>query len=293
MPMSRDEPLRGIALILASTLFLASSDAAAKYLAASLPVVVIAWLRYLGFCLIMLPAVLAHGPARAARSSHPGLQVLRGLGLVGSALLFISSLRFLPIADASAITFVSPIFIAALSMPLLGEAVGWRRWAGALVGLIGALVIIRPGTSAFHPAALLPVLSSLCWAGTVIATRKMSGRDSPITTLAYSAAAGMIVLTVLLPFHWVRPQGAELALGAFVGLSSTLGHWLVVLAYRHGAASALAPFQYSQLLWATLFGFLIFSAVPDIWTFLGAGLLVASGLATAYHERVQNRSFNT
>jgi drug/metabolite transporter (DMT)-like permease len=98
---------------------------------------------------------------------------------------------------------------------------------------------------------------------------------------------------MLLPFHWVRPQWSELALGAFVGLSSTLGHWLVVLAYRHGAASALAPFQYSQLLWATLFGFLLFGAVPDVWTFAGAGLLVTSGLVTAYHERVQSRSFNT
>jgi drug/metabolite transporter (DMT)-like permease len=284
----RDDPLRGVALVLASTLFLACSDATAKYLAASLPVVAIAWLRYLGFSLIMLAAVLAQAPA-PVRSAHPGLQVLRGIGLVSSVLLFISSLRDLPVADASAITFVSPIFIAALSIPLLGETVGWRRWVAALVGLAGVLVIIRPGTGAFHPAAILPVLSSLSWAGTIIVTRRMSGSDSAVTTLAYSAGVGLVVLTILLPFHWVPPRPAELMLGAFVGLASTLGHWLVVLAYRYGAASALAPFQYSQLLYATLFGFAIFGTVPDLWTLTGAGLIIASGLAMAYHERVRSR----
>ncbi|MDQ4135070.1 MAG: DMT family transporter [Pseudomonadota bacterium] len=288
MSTLRDDPLRGVALVLASTLFLACSDATAKYLAASLPIVAIAWLRYLGFSLIMLAAVLAQAPA-PVRSAHPGLQVLRGIGLVSSVLLFISSLRDLPVADASAITFVSPIFIAALSIPLLGETVGWRRWIAALIGLVGVLVIIRPGTSAFQPAAILPVLSSLSWAGTVIVTRKMSGTDSAVTTLTYSAAVGMVVLTLLLPFHWAWPQPRELALGAFVGLASTVGHWLVVLAYRYGAASALAPFHYSQLLWATLFGFGIFGAVPDLWTFAGAGLIVASGLAMAYHERTRSR----
>ena len=100
---------------------------------------------------------------------------------------------------------------------------------------------------------------------------------------------GLVVLTILLPFHWVPPRPAELMLGAFVGLASTLGHWLVVLAYRYGAASALAPFQYSQLLYATLFGFAIFGTVPDLWTLTGAGLIIASGLAMAYHERVRSR----
>jgi drug/metabolite transporter (DMT)-like permease len=285
---ARDDPLRGVALILASTLFLACSDVTAKYLAASVPIVVIAWLRYLGFCLIVAAAAVAQRPARV-RTAHPGLQLLRGLGLVSSVLLFTSSLPHLAIADASAITFVSPVFIAALSIPLLGETVGWRRWVAALVGLAGVLVIIRPGTGAFHPAAILPVLSSLSWAGTIIVTRRMSGSDSAVTTLAYSAGVGLVVLTILLPFHWVPPRPAELMLGAFVGLASTLGHWLVVLAYRYGAASALAPFQYSQLLYATLFGFAIFGTVPDLWTLTGAGLIIASGLAMAYHERVRSR----
>ncbi|HEX2555619.1 MAG TPA: DMT family transporter [Microvirga sp.] len=285
---TRDDPIRGVALILASTLLLACSDATAKYLSASLPIVVIAWLRYCGFTLIMLVAALAQRTP-PFRSAHPRLQVLRGLGLVSSVLLFTSALPHLPVADASAITFVSPIFVAALSVPLLGETVGWRRWAAAVVGLVGVLVIIRPGTGAFQPAALLPVLSSLSWAGTIIATRKMSGRDSALTTLAFSAGVGLVVLTVLLPFHWITPRPVDLALGALVGLASTGGHWLVVLAYRYGAASALAPFQYSQLLFATLFGVAIFGTLPDLWTFAGAGLIVASGLAMAYHERTLSR----
>jgi drug/metabolite transporter (DMT)-like permease len=287
---AKDETLRGIALILLSTLFLACSDVTAKYLSTSLPAIEIVALRYVGFCLIMVPIVLRHGPRRAVQTQHPILQALRGLGLVSSALLFISSLRYLPVADATAITFISPIFVAALSSPLLGETVGWRRWSAALVSLVGVLVIVRPGTSAFHPAALLPVLSSLSWAGTLIATRKMSGTDSAVTTLTYSAVAGLLVVGVLVPFAWVPPRGSELVLGAFVGLASTVGHWLVVLAYRHGAASALAPFQYSQLLWATLFGLLLFGSFPDGWSIMGAVLVIASGLYMVGWERARRRN---
>jgi drug/metabolite transporter (DMT)-like permease len=125
----------------------------------------------------------------------------------------------------------------------------------------------------------------------LIVTRKMSGTESTVTTLTYSAVSGLLVVGVLTPFSWVPPQGAELVLGAFVGLASTVGHWLVVLAYRHGAASALAPFQYSQLLWATLFGLLLFGSLPDPWTIMGAALVIGSGLYMVRWER--NRRHNT
>ncbi|WP_046864096.1 DMT family transporter [Microvirga massiliensis] len=280
-------PLRGILLIVASTLFFACSDVFTKALTATVPAVEVAWIRYATFLLLVLPLVLAHGGRKVLRSQRPGLQVLRGLGMVGSALLFTISLRFLPIADASAINFVSPILITALSIPFLGEVVGWRRWTAAFVGLIGVLIIIRPGTSAFEAAALLPLLGATCWAGAAIVTRLMSNRDHTVTTLAYSALVGAVVLSLAMPFVWVTPTAEELALGLSVGVLSTAGHWLVILAYKHASASTVAPYSYVQLIWVGVLGYLVFGSLPDSWTIAGAGIIVGSGLYTAYRERVR------
>ncbi|ACA17356.1 protein of unknown function DUF6 transmembrane [Methylobacterium sp. 4-46] len=289
LPRIGEQPLRGIGLVVLSTIFLSSSDAIAKYLSGSLPALEIAWLRYVGFVGVMLAAALltrrrGRSPLRSAR---PGLQVLRGLALVGSALLFLSGLRYLPVAEATAISFVSPIFVTALSIPLLGETIGVRRWIAALVGLVGVLIILRPGTSAFQLAALLPVASSLFWALALVATRKINGYDAPQTTMTWSALVGFAVLTCLVPFAWVAPNLDEIAIGAAVGLISTTGHWIVTTAYRHAPASTLVPFSYTQIVWAALIGALAFGSRPD--AFVGAGVLViaASGLYTAHRERLR------
>jgi drug/metabolite transporter (DMT)-like permease len=286
---ARRTPVWGIALIVASTVFFSCSDVITKALASSLPAVEIAWLRYVTFSLLVTPLLLRNGGGIVLRSRRPGLQVLRGLGMVFSALLFTSSLRFLPVADATAINFISPILITALSIPFLGEIVGWRRWTAAIVGLIGVLIVIRPGTSSFEIAAVLPLLGATSWAGAAIVTRMMSGTDSSVTTLAYSAFVGAAVLSALLPFSWVMPGGLEIGLGLCVGALSTIGHWLVILAYRHAAASTVAPFSYIQLIWAGALGYCAFGSVPDLWTMVGIGIIAASGLYTAYRERVRAR----
>ncbi len=286
---SRHAPLRGILLVVASTVFLASSDSAAKLLSGAIPTIEIVWLRYFGFCLIMLPIIAFGGFGKALRPQRPGLLVLRGFGLLGSSLLFITSLQFLPIAAATAIAFVSPVFVTALSVPLLGERVGWRRWAAAVIGLIGVLVIVRPGTSAFHPASILPACSALLWALTLILTRRMGGYDGPAVTLAFAAVIGFAVSSAVVPFVWVPPGRDVLLLGAFVGIASTIGHWLVVLAYRHAEASVLATFSYSQLVWASILSVLVFDTIPDGWTLAGSALIIASGLYMGYRERVNAR----
>ena len=162
-----------------------------------------------------------------------------------------------------------------------------RRWAATAVGLIGVLVILRPGTSAFHAAAFFPVISALSWACTLIMTRMMSGRDPAITTMTYSSIVGISILTLLVPFVWVAPSWHDLLLGLLIGVASTLGQWIVVLAFRYADASVLAPFQYTQLLWVSILGFLVFGELPDIWTVVGAAFIVASGLYTAHRERVR------
>jgi drug/metabolite transporter (DMT)-like permease len=292
-PARADRPFRGIALILASTVFLGASDATAKYLSATLPSIEIAWIRFLVFALIMVPAMVPGSPIFALNTPRPGFQLLRGVALLSSSLFFISGLRFLPIAEASATAFVSPLFVTALSIVFLGEVVGVRRWLATVVGLIGVLIILRPGTSAFHPAAFFPLVSALAWACTLIMTRMMSGKERAATTMAYSSIAGVCILSVLVPFVWVAPSWHEILFGIFIGVASTAGQWIVVLAFRYADASVLAPFSYTQLLWVGILGFVIFGEVPDVWTVTGAVFIVASGLYTAHRERVRRSQLLT
>ena len=206
LPVS--SPLRGILFLIASTIVFSVADVITKQLAATLPPPEVAWMRYITFAAFIVPFVLIKGGPALLRSQRPGLQVVRGLGMVGSSIMFIQSLPHLPVADATAIFFVSPILIMALSVLFLGESVGWRRWTAAAVGLIGVMIVVRPGTGAFQPAALLPILSASSWAVGAVVTRKISG-DHALTTLAYSASVGSIVLSALMPFNWVTPNGTR------------------------------------------------------------------------------------
>ena len=279
-------PLRGILFLIASTVVFSVADVITKQLASTLPPPEVAWMRYVTFALFIIPFVLIKGGPALFRSQRPGLQVVRGLGMVGSSIMFIQSLPHLPVADATAIFFVSPILIMALSVLFLGESVGWRRWTAAAFGLLGVMIIVRPGTGAFQSAAFLPILSASSWAVGAVVTRKITG-DHALTTLAYSALVGSAVLSALMPFNWVTPNGTEIALGLCMGILFAIGHWFVVLAYRHGNASLIAPFSYVQLIWAGSLGYLVFGTLPDSWTITGACLIAISGFYTAYRERIR------
>jgi drug/metabolite transporter (DMT)-like permease len=288
-PLRRDAGLRGIGLILLSTIFLSGADVVSKYLAASLPALQITWLRYCAFTVIMLSLAWRGGGRARLRTQRPKLQLLRGFAVAASSIVFVLSLKYLPIADATATSFVTPLFVTALSIPLLGEKVGWRRWAATTVGLVGVLIVVRPGGSGFQLASLLPVVSALTWAFALIVTRQMSTTESPLTTLAWSAMIGLGVVSLLLPFAWQPLTFQSVLLGIFIGVASTIGHWLVILAFRHADASLLAPFSYAQLLWVSVFGFFLFAALPDLWTLVGAVIIAGSGLYTAHRERIRAR----
>lgn len=293
----RDEPMRGIRLLLASISLFSVSDALAKRLAETLPVVEIAWLRYLAFVALALLPLMRRGGSSLLRSRVPGLQMLRGFSVVGSALMFISALQHLPLAEATAINFVSPAFVTLLSVPVLGERVGWRRWTALAVGMVGMLIIVRPGSDVFSPAALLPVFSSAAWACAVVVTRRMGMTDPPATTLLWTAGVGFVVLTILMatgilfggPGRVIQPDAGQVGLGLLIGVVSSVAQYLVVLAYRAAPASVLAPFSYVQLLFSGLLGFIMFGTVPDRWTVLGACVIAASGLYTVHRERVRAR----
>jgi drug/metabolite transporter (DMT)-like permease len=282
---NRDRPLRGIALMIAALAFFSCSDAASKLMTATLPAVEVAWLRFCVFTLLMLGVAAIAGGRKALRSRRPGLQALRALGVMGSSVLFIMGLAFLPMAEATAISFVSPLMVTALSIPILGETIGWRRWSAVGVGLLGVLIVVRPGTGAFDTAAILPILSAASWAVALVVTRKMSGADGPLVSLTYAAIVGLLVTSAIAPFEWVNPGWREIGLALVTGGASTMAQWLVVLAFQQARASVLATFSYSQLVWSGLLGFLVFGSVPDGWTLVGAAVIIASGLYTAHRER--------
>jgi drug/metabolite transporter (DMT)-like permease len=284
-----ERPLRGVAMLLGATVLFSLSDATAKYLTGTLPAIEIAWVRYVVFTLMAAAPLVRTGRA-GARARRPVLQVLRGLGVVGSAVLFIASLASLPMADAATVGFASPLLITMLSVPFLGERVGLGGWLAVLTGFAGVLIVARPGTSEFHPAVLLVLLSSLCWSAAMLITRRMAATERSSATVLWTACTGLGLLTVLLPFVARVPDAASLGLALCIGVISSGGQWLTILAYRHAAASVLAPLSYAQLIWSSTLGYLVFGAAPDGWTLVGAVIIAASGFYTVHHARMQVRA---
>jgi drug/metabolite transporter (DMT)-like permease len=283
--MLPDDPIKAIVLAVSATVLFGSSDTISKYLSGSLPIVEFIWIRYVLF--LITAACLVR--RRSILPRNPGLQITRGLCVVGSSILFVYGVRQMTMAQATTISFLSPLLITILSIPLLGETVGPRRWAAVGVGMLGMLVVVRPGLGGFQPAALFGVASAFCWALALIITRKISNSDTPQTTVLWSAGIGIAVLSLILPFQAIWPTPKQLGLSLVLGVLASGGQWAVVLAHRIAPASLLAPFFYSQLLWVSVLGFLVFGNLPDIWTIVGAAIIAASGLYTAHRERVRRQ----
>jgi drug/metabolite transporter (DMT)-like permease len=283
--MLPDDPIKAIALAVSATVLFGSSDTISKYLSGSLPIVEFIWIRYVLF--LITAACLVR--RRSILPRNPGLQITRGLCVVGSSILFVYGVRQMTMAQATTISFLSPLLITILSIPLLGETVGPRRWAAVGVGMLGMLVVVRPGLGGFQPAALFGVASAFCWALALIITRKISNSDTPQTTVLWSAGIGTAVLSMILPFQAIWPTPKQLGLSLVLGVLASGGQWVVILAHRIAPASLLAPFFYSQLLWVSVLGFLVFGNLPDIWTIVGATIIAASGLYTAHRERVRRQ----
>jgi drug/metabolite transporter (DMT)-like permease len=281
-----DNPMRGIALSVSACLLFAIADITSKFLSTSLPIVEIAWIRY-GLFLGMAAVLAARAPGRPFHPRNPKLQILRGLCVTGSSVLFVYGIRQMTMAQATTISFLSPLLITILSIPLLGEIVGIRRWAAVLTGMAGMLIVVRPGTQHFQPAALFGVASACCWALALIITRKIAASDPPQTTILWTSMVGAATLTILLPFEAAWPAWWQWSLCLMLGVLSSAGQWLVVLAHRLAPASLLAPFSYTQLPWVTVGGYIVFDNLPDHWTLVGASIIIASGLYTAHRERVR------
>ncbi|WP_420347353.1 DMT family transporter [Pelagibius sp.] len=278
-------PLQGIALMIAAFTTFAALDTTAKYLVQFYPPEQVVWARYTGHAVLALLILWPRNGAALLRSQRLGTQVLRSLLLFATTCTNFVALQYLQLAETSAIFFSTPLIVALLSVPLLGERIGPRRWTAILIGFLGVLVVVRPGLGLMHWAAGLSLLTALGAALYQITTRKLAGVDPAATTQFYTALVGTLAITPLVPFTWQAPDLTGVLLMALLGVLGGFGHWLLILAHRMAPAPILAPFNYTQIAPMVLLGFLVFGDLPDIWTVTGAGVVLASGLYLFYRER--------
>ena len=261
-------------------------DATGKYLVEFMDSLQVVWARYTSAFLLALMLYNPVSHPGILRTTRPVLQLTRSaLLLVSTALNFIA-IRYLQLDEALSILFSTPFIVAALAGPLLGEWIGWRRWLAILVGFSGVLLVTRPGAGGIHPAAILTFGSALCYALYVIATRVLSRHDSTETTLFYSNLVGAVAMLPVLPFVWSMPQSWFIVfLMILLGGFGSFGHYLLIAGHRLAPASVLAPFIYTQIVWTTALGFLVFGDIPNRWTIAGAVIVIGSGLYLLYRER--------
>jgi drug/metabolite transporter (DMT)-like permease len=281
--------LFGIGLMVVAMSIVPLMDGVAKHLSADYTTLQVVWARYFFHLLILLPLVLWRYGRRALLPARPAVQLLRGGLLLASTILFFTAIASMPLADALALVFISPLIVTALSPLILGEHVGVRRWSAVLVGFLGALVIIRPGLGVFDPAALLAAGAGAVYATYLIATRKLAGSAPPLVTLAYTALLGAVVMTAVQPAVWIWPTPGDWAWMAGMGALAASGHFMIIKAFDHAPASVLAPFTYSEMAMATAVGFFAFGDFPDPLTWVGVAIIVASGLYISFRERKLGR----
>ena len=282
-----------IGLMCAAVFFFALLDAAAKWLAVvdNLPPLQVTWARYTSAMLLTLIIINPWSTPGVMRTAHPVKQGIRSMLLLGSTALNFVALRYLQLGETVAIMFATPLIVALLAGPMLGEWVGPRRLIAIIVGFIGVLVVLRPGFSGLHPAAVLSVLGCGCYALYSILTRQLAGRDSSETTMFYSNAVGALAMACVIPFVWLEPQRwSTWALMAATGAFGAFGHWLLILAHKKAPAGILSPFIYSQLGWMLFLGWALFDQWPDRFTLIGSLIVVASGLYLIHREHVRSRN---
>ena len=279
-------PLSAILLIVGAVLCFTLLDTTVKALAERYPVPLLVWARYAVQLLMVLLWLLPQLGLRLFRTRRIRLHIVRGAILPLSSLCFFSALKYLPLAEATAINYGTPVLVIVLAVLFLGERMTPPRIALVLAGITGMLLIVRPGSEVFQGAALYALGASALYGTFQILTRTLADEDSRVL-LFYPALVGTLLMTALLPWFGVEVDmpWADVALVAVMGLLGTIGHFLFILAFQRAPASALTPFTYVHLIWATLAGWVFFGNFPDSWTLAGMAVIGGSGLLIALHER--------
>lgn len=287
MADERGARLRGVALMLTALLFFAALDASVKYLTSRFSLPFIVWSRYTGHCLMMLLFLApTHGRALFA-TRRPGLQILRGLLLAGTTALGAVALKRMPLAETTAILFVTPLVVTLLAVPMLRERLSPLRLVAVLAGLAGVLLIARPGGDLSAGGVAFALAAAGCYSLYQILTRRAAATEQPLAMLFYTALVGTAVTTAALPWFWDDPSPSwpDAALLATLGVLGGSGHFLMIGAFRLAPLGTLSPLLYVQLVWALLLGWLLFGQVPDGMAVAGMAVIAASGIAVAFGSR--------
>ena len=285
--------MRAILLMCAGVSLFPVMNAGVKLLTANYPVSQIVWARFTGHLIVMLIVFLPQYRWRLLRPQRPLVQIGRSALMLASNMLYVMAIARVPLATASAIGFTAPLIVTALSVPLLKESVGWRRWSAVLFGFVGALMVIRPSSGFRDAAVLLLLASSLAYALYQIATRMVGRVDSAATGIIFAALLGSVGMSFVMPFMFVMPRSPlDAALFASLGLLGGVGHYLVIRAFQLGQAAVIAPLGYVELVGSVALGYLMFGNFPDTWTWLGAGVIIASGVYIALRERRRREERN-
>jgi drug/metabolite transporter (DMT)-like permease len=281
----------GIGLLVFAQVFFAALDTSAKWLSTTgIPVFEVVFVRYAVPVVILLAVLLPTRGLALFHTRNLKLELLRGLCLAGVTAALFYAMKFLPLTVTGSLLFTMPLMVCALSVPLLGETVGWRRWLAILVGFLGILIIVRPGTEAFHPASILCLLGALFAALYSILTRKLAGVDPTSTQTIYAALVSVACVSPFAFEGWTWPSDPPTWTAFFlVGVAGLFAHQLMTVAHRFAPPSTLAPFSYIELLYLALASWIVFAEPPDVWFYAGAPLIIGSGLYIWLRERRMSR----
>ena len=280
--------LIGIALMLAAMAVLPFLDAIAKYLGQQgVPVMQIVWARLFFGAFLTMPFALRLVGPRGLIPNMPLMHGLRAALMIAATGFFFAALHYLSIADTLAIFFVQPLIVTMLSPLVLGEKVGIRRWAAVLIGFIGTLTIIRPGFQELNPGVFLALGSGASLAIYLLLTRRIAGSAPAMVTTFYTSLMGAIITSVIVLFVWQTPTTEQWMFFVLLSAIANGGHFLIIRAYDHAEASLLVPLAYTEMIMATIVGWYVFGDFPDVWTFVGVGILIACAVYISWRERVR------
>lgn len=289
IPQPSQNALRGIAFMLAGTFFMSLNNAVLKYMSAGYPAGQVLFMRGSFIFIPIAIFIWRAGGFRSARVDSYGGHAIRAAFTIASAFMFVIGVRYLPLADATAISFAGPLFITMLATPMLGEYVGWRRWSAVIVGFVGVLIITRPTGDVVRLAVLLPLGSAFAAAMRDLITRRIAQRETSNSILVTTTAAVALSGLATLPMGWIVPTPGGLGLIAMGGIVSGCGHYCMIETFRNAEAGLVAPFKYSSILYAVGLGYLFWGDLPDAWVIAGTAILVASGLYILRREMARGR----
>ena len=278
--------MKAITFNLLAWVMLPIMDGFAKYLSSDLPVLQITWARYFFTVAFTFPIMFFFYRNQLKWSDKPKLQIIRGLILLIANICFFYAISVISLAKALTLAFVAPLIVTAFSPIFLSEKVGLRRWLAVIIGFIGSLVVIRPGFVEINLASLAALGTGVMYGFYLIITRKLSTSDNPLLTLLLTGVVGAIIISIVMPFVWVKPTLNQWSMMAAIGIFACVGHLFLILSLKYADASKLAPFSYFEIITNIIIGYYFFSDFPDNWTFLGLFIIVISGVYISRRENL-------